>query len=197
MHVIQIPLAPFTSGGMFSPPAMVHKCISIYTWINICPSQVENPLKGEAGSVYLTPCRTQQSIMDNDGSDGKAWICVLSNTGWGKNGEGPAELLLWIRQTIGLGWKYTITFDCLHNPGCYIPSNTGHRGSEKQNYVPTRQSYFLTLCSMSVAFPPLMVRVCGMVRVSGRLGSQLHCLHISLSKFFTISELHFLFDKME
>ena len=51
--------------------------------VNTCPSQVENSLKGDAGSVYLTPCRAQQSIMDNDGSNGKAWICVLSSTGKG------------------------------------------------------------------------------------------------------------------
>jgi len=50
--------------------------------------------------------------------------------------------------------KIYITFDCLHNPGCYIPSNIGHRGSEKQNYVSAQQSYFVTVCSMSVAFPP-------------------------------------------
>lgn len=52
----------------------------------------------------------------------------------------------------------------------------------------------LALCAWLSHLQPL---VCGMVKVSGRFGSQLHHLYISLSKIFIISEFHFLFDKMQ
>lgn len=46
----------------------------------------------------------------------------------------------------------------------------------------------------SVAPPPPTRR---MVELSGRLGSRLRHLHISLNELFSASELHFLFNKME
>ena len=154
------------SGEMFYPSAMVHKCLSIYTWINIRPSQVENAFKGEAGSVYLTPCRAQQSVME------KLGLVFYQAQEEGKNGEGACWALT-MSQTIGLGWKYTIIFDYLHNPGCCMHSNIGYWGSEKQNYVATWQSYFMVFPLPS-----------GTTGVSGRFGSQLHHLRISLSNFF-------------
>lgn len=53
---------------------------------------------------------------------------------------------------------------------------------------------WLCVCVWLSHLPPL---VCGTVKVSGRFGSQLHHLYVSLSRFFIISEFHFLYDKME
>lgn len=148
------------------------------------------------GWVYVsTPCRAQQSIMDNDGSDGKVLICVLSGTGRGKKRRGACWALT-MSQTIDLGWKYTITSPTL--TVMFIQTLDTEAQKSKIMYPHGKATPWQS-GSVSVVFPtshPWYVEWLG-CQTDSVLISTIYTLAWTFFFFFTISELHFLFNKMD